>query len=144
MFADTPIDLLQTTFEGIYNLDLQWEGGGDHWITLQGDMTMEPQDPAHHPPRVRLRLADKSLKHTAPHQFLMRYPDAHAPKAKGTLKSLVPTLAKNSGYYRDTKADARSNVKLVTTDLAVKGYPNSWWTPLLHKSLRKWGLSPST
>ena len=27
-FADTPVDLLQATFEGIYNLDLQWEGGG--------------------------------------------------------------------------------------------------------------------
>ena len=28
MFADTPRELLQTTFEGIYNLGLQWEGGG--------------------------------------------------------------------------------------------------------------------
>ena len=28
MFADTPRELLQTTFEGIYNLDLQGEGGG--------------------------------------------------------------------------------------------------------------------
>ena len=94
MFADTPSGLLQTTFEGIYNLGLQRDGEGDHWITLQGDMTMVPQDRAHQPPRVRFRLADKSLKHTAPQQFLMRYPDAHAPKAKVTLKSLVPTLAK--------------------------------------------------
>ena len=46
--------------EGIYNLDLQWEGGGDHWITLQGDMTVNPQNPAAHPPSIRLCLADKS------------------------------------------------------------------------------------
>ena len=99
---------------------------------------MEPQNPAYHPPCVRLRMANKSLKHTQPHQFLMRYPDAHTPKAKGTIKSLVPTLAKNSGYYRDTRADAQSNVHLVTTDLAIKGYPNSWWTPLLHKCRHNW------
>ena len=142
MFADTPQELLQATFEGIYNLDLQWEGGGDHWITLQGDMTVNPQNPATHPPSIRLCLADKSQKHTAAHQFLMRYPDAHAPKAKGTLKSLVPTLAKNSGYYRDTRVDAQKNVKLITSDLAAKGYPNTWWAPLLHKCLKKWGLSP--
>ena len=42
MYADTPRDLLQPTFEAIYNLDLQWEGGGGQWITLQGDMTLEP------------------------------------------------------------------------------------------------------
>ena len=142
MFADTPQELLQTTFEGIYNLDLQWEGWGDHWITLQGDMTVNPQNPATHPPSIRLCLADKSQKHTAAHQFLMRYADAHAPKAKGTLKSLVPTLAKNSGYYRDTRVDAQKNVKLITSDLAAKGYPNTWWAPLLHKCLKKWGLSP--
>ena len=41
----------------------------------------------------------------------MRFPDAHAPKAKGTLKSLVRTLAKKSGYYRDTQADAQSNIR---------------------------------
>ena len=28
MFADTAVDLMQTTYEVIYNLDLQWEGGG--------------------------------------------------------------------------------------------------------------------
>ena len=89
MYADTPKGLLQTTFEVVYNLDLQWEGGGDHWITLQGDMTLEPQDPLQHPPRIRLELADKSPKHTAAHHFLMRDLDAHT-----TLKSLVPTLAK--------------------------------------------------
>ena len=72
----------------------------------------------------------------------MRYPDAHAPKAKNTLKSLVPTLAKNSGYYRDTRQDAQKNIKLITSDLAAKGYPNSWWHPLLHKCLKKWGLAP--
>ena len=144
MFTDTPVDMLQTTFEGIYNLDLQWEGGDDHWITLQGDMIVEPPNPTRHPPCIRLRLAAKSLKITQPNQFLMRYPDAHAPKAKGTPKSLVPTLAKNSVYYQDTRADAQTNVHLVTTDLAIKGYPDLWWTALLHKCLRKWGLSPCT
>ena len=74
-------------------------GGGDHWITVQGDMTVNPQNPAAYPPSIHLCLADKSRKHTAPHQFLMRYPDAHAPNAKSTLKSLVPTLAKNSGMH---------------------------------------------
>ena len=34
MFTHTPRDLLQTSFEALYNLDLQWEGGGDQWITL--------------------------------------------------------------------------------------------------------------
>ena len=114
----------------------------DHWITLQGDMTVNPQNPDTHPPSIRLCLADKSRKHTAPHQFLMGYPDAHAPKVKNTLKSLVPTLAKNSGYYRDTRLDAQKNIKLITSDLAAKGYPNSWWNPLLHKCLKKWGLTP--
>ena len=137
MFADTPQKLLQTTFEGLYNFDLQCEGGRDHWITLQGDMTVNPQNPATHPLSIRLCLADKSQKHTAAHQFLMRYPDAHAPKAKGTLKSLVPTLAKNSGYYPDTRVDAQKNVKLITRDLTAKGYPNTWWAPLLHKCLKK-------
>ena len=139
-YADAPRDLLQTTFEAMYNLDLQWEGGGDHWITLQGDMTLEPQDPLQRPPRIRLRLADKSLKHTAAHQFLMRYPDAHAPKARTTLKSLVPTLAKYSGYYRDLPEDATANISLVTHDLESKGYPNTWWKPFLGTHLHKWGL----
>ena len=143
-YSDTLNDMLQTTCEGIYNLDLQWEGRFDHWITLQGDMTVESPDPTTHPPCIRLKLANKSLKNTAPHQFLMRYPDAHAPKAKNTLKSLVPTLAKNSGYYRDTREEAQSNVQLVTSDLAAKVYPNSRWTPLLHKCLRKWELTPCT
>ena len=105
-------------------------------------MTVNPQNPATHPPSIRLCLADKSQKHTAAHQFLMCYPDAHAPKAKGTLKSPVPTLAKNSSYYRDTRVDAQKNVKLITSDLAAKGYPNKWWAPLPHKCLKKWGLSP--
>ena len=112
MFTHTPRELLQASFEASYNLDMQWEGGGDQWITLQGDMTLEPQDPTQHPPHIWLCLADKSLKHTSAHQFLMRYPDAHAPKARSTLWSLVPTLAKNSG----------------------------WWKPLLRTHLHKWGL----
>ena len=107
-------------------------------------MMLEPQDPTQHPPHIRLRLADKSLKHTSAHRFLMRYPDAHAAKARATLRSLVPTLAKNSGYYRDSREDATANICLITHDLASKGYPNVWWKPLLRTHLHKWGLEHYT
>ena len=72
------------------------KGSGWRWITLQGDMAISQGDLQHEPPQVLLRLAEKSLKFTNAHQFLMRYPDSHAPKAKRTLCSVVPTLAKNA------------------------------------------------
>ena len=142
-YAQMPLDLLQQPFESVYNVDLQQEGSGQQWITLQGDMEISPGDVRHEPPQVMLRLADKSLKFTSENQFLTRYPDSHAPKAKRTLCSLVPTLAKNAGYYRTTRPHVAENVNLVTQDLQVKSYPNGWWKPVLYRCLDKWGLSPS-
>ena len=140
MFTHTPRDLLHSSFEALYNLDLQWEGRGDQWITLQGLMTLEPQDPTQHPPHIRLRLADKRPKHTSTHQFLMR----HAPKARTTLRSLVPALSQNSAYYRNSHEDATANISLITHDLPSKGYPNVSWKPLLRTHLHNWGLEHYT
>ena len=98
------------------------------------------QDPTRNPQQIRLWLADKSLKHTSAHEFLMRYLDAHAPKAPTTPRLLVPTLAKNFGYYPHSHEDAATNMSVITHDLASKGYPNVWWKPLLRTHLHKWGL----
>ena len=98
MFSPPFRDLLQASFDAVHNLDLQWEGGGDQWITLQGEMTLEPQNPLQPPPHIRPRVADRSLKHTVAHQFPRRYSDAHAPKTRNTLKSLVSPLVKNFGH----------------------------------------------
>ena len=115
------------------------EGVGDLWATLQGEIQVIQGGP-HGPPLVQLRLADKGTKFTEPHQRLVRYPDRFAPKAPRTLRSLVPAMAKNCAYYRDSRQDAQANVQLVITDLQSKDYCGRWWVPSLRGCLDKWGL----
>ena len=104
-FASTSFEHLQKWLEGVYNLELPCEGVADTWTTLQGEVDVT-QASEHSPPVIRIRLADKSSKFTAPHQKLIRFPDNFAPKASRALQSLVPAMAKNCGYYRDAVADA--------------------------------------
>ena len=138
-FASSAFEHLQKWPEGVYNLELQCEGVADTWITVQGELDVT-QASNHAPPVIRIRLADKSSKFTAPHQKLIRFPDNFALKASRTLQSLVPAMAKNCGYYRDTVADASANIGLVIEDLQTKTYPRRWWVPSLRGNLDKWGL----
>ena len=50
------------------------------------------------PPYLRLSLADKGQKYHTAHQRLRRFPDWYSGKAKRTLRSLTPAMAKNCAY----------------------------------------------
>ena len=138
-YVSTTFSELQSWMEGVYNLELQCEGMGDLWTTIQGEIQVIQGGP-HGPPLLQLRLADKGTKFTEPHQRLVRYPDRFAPKAPRTLQSLVPAMAKNCAYYRDSRQDAHPNVQLVITDPQRKDYCSRWWVPSLRGCLDKWGL----
>ena len=145
-YRSTSVQTLQKSFEEMYDLKLQYEVGGDTWTFLQAQVTVVPaarcQDTGMTtaPPYLRLSLADKGQKYHTAHQRLRRFPDWYSGKAKRTLRSLTPAMAKNCAYYRDTKQDAMHNMQQAFSDLQNKGYPESWWKHTLYQRLARWGL----
>ena len=97
----TSLSSLQTSFETMYDLSLQQQGGGDHWVFLQAHafMAAPPNPPPPVPPnlplpapQVSLCLADKRKKFSKAHQVLLRFPDHFVAKARKTRSSLVPAI----------------------------------------------------
>ena len=136
-FEGQDIHTLQQSFEGMYNLDLQVEGEGDEWDSLQCHMRLHrPQGVQ----QISLTLADKSRKFVNDHQRLYRYPDRHCAKALRTLRSLVPSQAKWATYFRVTPCDLQHNIEVVKREMVRKGYAHSRWKPQLARHLSKWGV----
>ena len=143
-YRSTTLTPLQRSFERMYGLQLQQEGGGEEWIFSQAHayMTHPPLGPQHplpqHPqsqyppaPQVALRLGDKRTKFAQSHQRLKTFPDEFAAKARKTLASLVLAMAKNSAYVRLSPSDAHRNAIQVQGESHEKQYPKSWWRPNL-------------
>ena len=145
-YRSASVQTLQNSFEEMYDLKLQYEGGGDTWTFLQAQVTVVPAERCQDtgmttaPPYLRLSLADKGQKYHTEHHRLRRFPDWYSGKAKRTLRSLTPAMAKNCAYYRDTKQDAMHNMQQAFSDLQNKGYPESWWKHKLYQRLAQWGL----
>ena len=95
-FEGHDIRILQHSFDGMYNLDLQVEGEGTSWDSLQCHMEIQSAQRVH---VISLTLADKSKKFPKDHQRLYRYPDRHCAKAPRTLRSLIPSQAKWATYF---------------------------------------------
>ena len=142
----TSVNTLQKSFEEMCDLNLQYEGGRDTWTFLQARVTVVQAERCPDtgtittPPYLRLTLADKGTKFHTKHQRLRRFPDWYSGKAKRTLHSLTPAMAKNCAYYRDTKQDTMRNMEQAFQDLHNKGYPESWWKHTLHQRFAQWGL----
>ena len=56
------------------------------------------------------------------------------------LKSLVLALAGKCVYYALCEEDTTANVRGVVRELLCKGYPVSWWVPMLRYGLRRKGV----
>ena len=82
-FEGQDICTLQHSFEGMYNLDLQDEGEGTSWDSLQCHMDIQSVQQV---PVISLTLADKSKKFPKDHQRLYQYPDRHCAKALRILR----------------------------------------------------------
>ena len=106
-FEDQSIETLQRYFEGMYDPDLQVEGEGTRWDSLQCTLPYASQQH----PRISLRLADKSQKFTQEHHRLFGFPDKHCAKALRTLPwSLrVPSLPSTFGLPQKTLLPRRIN-----------------------------------
>ena len=89
---------------------------------------------------VGARMACKTSLPDTPGKFKYRYPEPHVPHARRTVASLVPAEAKRAIYYRVTEHDLHSNVRGVVATFERKGYPTSWWKPLLRERLHRWGV----
>ena len=136
-FEGQDIATLQHSFEGMYDLDLQIEGEGTEWDSLQCRMRLHKPGPHYH---ISLTLADKSHKFTKDHQRLYRYPDRHSAKALRTLRSLVPSQAKWATYFRTSQLDLKENIAMIVREMSRKGYASSRWRPQLARHLSKWGV----
>jgi hypothetical protein len=136
-FEGQDILTLQQSFEGMYNLNLQVEGEGPEWDSLQCHMRIHRTQTA---PQISLTLADKGQKFTKDHQRLYRYPDRHCAKAMRTLRSLVPSQAKWATYFRILPSDMQSNIEVIKNEMTRKGYATSRWKPQLKRNLSKWGV----
>ena len=121
-FEGQDILTLQQSFEGMYNLNLQVEGEGPEWESLQCHMQIHRTQTA---PQISLTLADKGQKFTKDHQRLCRYPDRHCAKAIRTLRSLVPSQAKWATYFRILPSDMQSNIEVIKNEMTRKGYATS-------------------
>ena len=135
--ANQSLDTLKQCFEGMYNLDLQIEGEGKVWDSLQCTLSLCDEQPH---PFISLCLADKSQKFTKEHQRLFRFRDKHCAKALRALKSLVPSRVKSAIYFRITPEDLSANVGLVVREMTRKGYASSHLNPQLSYRLQRWGV----
>ena len=130
------IRTLQHSFEGMYNLDLQVEGEGTSWDSLQCHMDIQSIQQV---PVISLTLADKSKKIPKGHQRLCQYPDRHCAKALRTLWSLIPSQAKWAPHFRTMPSDLQHNIQVICQEMVRKGYVTSRWKPQLARCLTKWG-----
>ena len=74
-------------------------------------------------------------------RVIRRYPDVLSPNARPVLRSLIPGLIYKSLQYAFSVHQARENLRAVGRDLAVKGYPQSWWLGAAKSALRVQRLS---
>ena len=58
------------------------------------------------------------------------------------MNGLIPAMAIDAMYYRDSVQDIQHNVQLRCADMHRKGYPTGWWQPLLRYRLSQWGAMP--
>ena len=135
-FKAHPLETIQLSMQHMYGLDLQVEGQGQEWVSLEGFLKIRGAEGSQ---QIGLRLNDKNLKFTKEHQTLYRYPDAHCAKAYRVLKGLIPAQAKNAVTYRLCHEDLRRNIQLIERDMLMKGYSASSWKPMLRHNLMKWG-----
>ena len=121
-YKSTSLDMLQLSFETMYETPTR--GRGHRLGRFAGSCMHVPHGaatptatatPQPHP--CVSRMADKRKKFTQPYQLFKRFPDKFAAKARKTLSSLVPAMAKNSTYFRDSPTDAYSNAVQVQDEL---------------------------
>ena len=134
----TPIECIQRGFEHIYNIPLQVENVGQTLTSLESDLYIARDATGTN--FVGARMACKTSLPDTPGKFKYRYPEPHVPHARRTVASLVPAEAKRAIYYRVTEHDLHSNVRGVVATFERKGYPTSWWKPLLRERLHRWGV----
>ena len=78
-----------------------------------------------------MRLAKQNPASIRIEQYKHRYPACHDVTARKALRSIVPSVAKESMLYRDTQEAAAENVANFSLDMEIKSYPHAWWRPLL-------------
>ena len=66
--------------------------------------------------------------------------DCQSPNSQRMLLSLVPNLVKKCAWYRFDTCSFIQNVRKVSSLLIRKGYPSTWWRPLLLAKAETIGL----
>ena len=136
---DTPLEDIQSNFEHIYGLRLQPESEGFSLVTLEAELYITCQ---HDVPHVRMRYADKRGTNVPIEKVKRRFPEQYKPNAKRVIHSVIPSMARNCMYYRETYDDVLFNTSHVVASMQAKGYPHSWWVPALRDRLTLWGVHP--
>ena len=124
------VEALQKRFEKILGLQLQIEGEGQVWTSLEAKLMLRPEGQG-----LDIGLKDRTGD-CDPMRAVRRYPDVLSPNARPVLRSLVPGLIYKSLQYAFDANQARQNLRAVGRDLAVKGYPQSWWLGAAKAALR--------
>ena len=131
----TSWETLRKRFEKILGLSLQVEGEGTVWNFLEAKLILKPGGEG-----LDMRLKDRTSEWD-PMRAVRRYPDAHSPNPRSVLRSLIPGLIYKCIQYAFDANHARANLRALGRDLAVKGYPQSWWVGLAKTPLRVQRLS---
>ena len=112
---------LRKRFEKILGLSLQVEGEGTVWNFFEAKLMLKPRGEG-----LGIGLKDHRTEWD-PLRAVRRYPDAHSPNTRSVLRSLVPGLMYKCMLYAFDAEQAQANLRALGRDLAVKGYPQSWW-----------------
>jgi hypothetical protein len=111
-------------FEGLYELEMQEEGVGDHLVTLEAQLHLCRKDRT-----ITLSTKNKVDDTIPERRRLVRYPDHYAQNTRQVLKSLIPGLAQ------------KENVSQALRELYGKQYPKAWWVNSFKCALQKYGVA---
>ena len=132
----TPLSAIQANLEAIYALDLQVESEGETLKTLEGLLSLE-QHNLH--PFIRVSRPRRTDTTAPIERAKLRYPPVYAAGARQVVRSLVPAEVKKDLFYRENPHNTMNNTLNAMASITAKGYPNSWWEPLLSDCVAKWG-----
>ena len=139
-YQSTPLQDILLNFQHIYGLSLQEEAQGPKIKTLLSQLQIERTDTD--TPHVQMRMARQHTADLPIEQVKYRFPDVQSQRARQTVHGLIPSMAIDAMYYRECVSDVQYNVGLICADMNRKGYPASWWQPLLWHRLSQWGAPP--
>ena len=126
--GNRPVSRVQTYFQKVLNLELQFEGEGQSWTVLMAHLTLHPSTS-----QITLTFKKKVNWDDPAERRLVRYPDYHSPNARDVVRGFTPNCARNCLKYAIPPDQTTHNIREFVHEMNFKGYPSSWWAPTLRR-----------